>query len=162
MSGLTGFCCGKSSPSAKFRIRVGTINNSSMAPILKSIHYPGIENGVLLVTQIQTGHRMAKPEFAPNFIAEMMKNCWQKEPKERPTFCQMADVIEKQIESVVGIDYLNLNGAENENVPIREIVDTTETNRSEIVTLLNETTKSPSQTEGIENLGFFGDWCYSD
>ncbi len=33
----------------------------------------------------------------------------------------MADVIEKQIESVVGIDYLNLNGAENENVPIREI-----------------------------------------
>jgi hypothetical protein len=51
----------------------------------------------------------------------MMKNCWQKEPKERPTFSQMADVIEKQIESVVGIDYLNLNGAENENVPIREI-----------------------------------------
>jgi hypothetical protein len=73
----------------------------------------------------------------------------------------MANVIEKQIESVVGIDYLNLNGAENENVPIREIVDTTETNRSEIVTLLNETTKSPSQTEGIENLGFFGD-CHDD
>ena len=68
-----------------------------MAPILKSIHYPGIENSVLLVTQIQTGYRMAKPEFAPNFIAEMMKNCWQKESKERPTFSQMADVIEKPI-----------------------------------------------------------------
>ena len=36
------------------------------------------ENGVLLVTQIQNGYRMAKPEYAPNFIGEMMKNCWQR------------------------------------------------------------------------------------
>ena len=78
---------------------------------LKSIHLTGMENGVLLVTQIQNGYRMAKPEYAPNFIGEMMKSCWQKEPNDRPTFSQMADVIEKEIESVVlAIDYLNLNG----------------------------------------------------
>jgi hypothetical protein len=59
---------------------------------------------------------MPKPEFAPNFIGEMMSNCWQKEPKDRPTFSQMADVIEKEIESVVGIDYLNLNGTGIENL----------------------------------------------
>ena len=59
---------------------------------------------------------MAKPEYAPNFIGEMMSNCWQKEPKDRPTFSQMADVIEKEIESVVGIDYLNLNGTGIENL----------------------------------------------
>ena len=64
-----------------------------------------------LVTQIQNGYRMAKPEYAPNFIGEMMTNCWQKEPNDRPTFSQMTDVIEKEIESVVlAIDYLNLNG----------------------------------------------------
>jgi hypothetical protein len=84
-----------------------------------------MENGVLLVTQIENGYRMAKPENAPNFVGEMMTNCWQKEPKERPTFSQLADVIEKQIESVVGIDYLNLNGAESGNGLIREIIDPT-------------------------------------
>jgi hypothetical protein len=75
-----------------------------------------MENGFLLVTQILNGYRMPKPEFAPNFIGEMMSNCWQKEPKDRPTFSQMADVIEKEIESVVGIDYLNLNGTGIENL----------------------------------------------
>jgi hypothetical protein len=75
-----------------------------------------MENGFLLVTQILNGYRMPKPEFAPNFIGEMMSNCWQKESKDRPTFSQMADVIEKEIESVVGIDYLNLNGTGIENL----------------------------------------------
>ena len=62
----------------------------------------------------------------------------------------MADVIAKQIESVVGIKYLNINGAMSENGLIREIIDPTETKRLEIVKLFNETRKSPSPTEGIE------------
>ena len=116
-----------------------------------------MENGWALLRELQRGQRMEKPEYAPNFIGEMMKNCWLKEPKDRPTFSQMADVIAKQIESVVGIDYLNLNGAENENGLIIEIIDPNiETNRLEIGKLLNETRKSPSPTEGIENLRFFG------
>jgi len=117
-----------------------------------------MENGWALLRELQSGHRMEKPEYAPNFVGEMMKNCWQKEPNDRPTFSQMADVIAKQIESVVGIDYLNLNGGDSENCQTREIADPTETNRLEIVKLFNETTKSPSPTaEGIENLSFFGD-----
>jgi hypothetical protein len=116
-----------------------------------------MENAVLLATQIQNGYRMTKPEYAPNFIGEMMKNCWLKEPNDRPTFSQMADLIAKQIESVVAVDYLNLNGPISENGLMREIVDPTRTNPLEIVKLLNETTKSPSTTEGIENLSFFRD-----
>ena len=115
-----------------------------------------MENGWALLRELQKGHRMEKPEYAPNFIGEMMKNCWQKEPNERPTFSQMADVIAKEIEFVVGIDYLNLNGAMSENCQTREIADPTETNRLEIVKLFNETRKSPSPSEGIENLSFFG------
>jgi Ethanolamine utilization protein EutJ (predicted chaperonin) len=80
----------------------------------------------------------------------MMANCWRKEPNDRPTFSQMADVIAKEIESVVGIDYLNLNGGESENDSIKEIVDPTETDRLEIVKLFNETRKSPSPTDGME------------
>ena len=115
-----------------------------------------MEIGWELLRELQKGRRMGKPEYAPNFIGEMMKNCWQNEPNDRPTFSQMADVIAKEIESVVGIDYLNLNGAMSENGLIREIIDPTETDRLEIVKLLNETRKSPSPTEGIKNLSFFG------
>ena len=64
-----------------------------------------MENGVLLVTQIQNGYRMAKPEYAPNFLGEMMTNCWQNEPNDRPTFSQMADIIANEINSVVVADY---------------------------------------------------------
>jgi hypothetical protein len=110
-----------------------------------------MENGWALLRELQKGHRMEKPEYAPNFIGEMMANSWQKEPNDRPTFSQMADVIAKEIEFVVGIDYLNLNGGrEGENDLIREIDDPTQTNRLKIVKLLNETRKSPSPTEGIE------------
>ena len=109
-----------------------------------------MENGWALLRELQKGHRMEKPEYAPNFLGEMMKNCWQNEPNDRPTFSQMADVIAKEIEFVVGIDYLNLNGAVSENDLIREIDDPTQTNRLKIVKLLNDTRKSPSPTEGIE------------
>ncbi len=75
---------------------------------------------------------MEKPEYAPNFIGEMMTNCWQKEPNDRPTFSQMADVIVKQIESVVGIAYLNLNGPLSENGLTKEIIYLIEMNRLEM------------------------------
>jgi hypothetical protein len=117
------------------------------------LYFSGMENGWALLRELQKGHRMEKPEYAPNFIGEMMTNCWQNEPNDRPTFSQMADVIAKQIESVVGIDYLNLNGGESENDLIRELADPTETDRLKIVQLLNETRKSPSPTDGIENHG---------
>ena len=87
-----------------------------------------MENGWALLREIQTGYQMSKSEYGPNFIGDIMKNCWEKEPKDRPTFSQLADEIEKQIESVVGIDYLNLNGVDNENGSIKEIVDPTQTN----------------------------------
>ncbi len=89
-----------------------------------------------------------------------MKNCWQKDPKERQTFSELAEIIEKQIESVVGFDYLNMNdGLISENGPIGEtLVDShTQTNRLQIVQLLNETTQlQDSQlSEDVENLCFF-------
>ena len=88
----------------------------------------------------------------------MMKNCWQKEPKNRPTFSQLAEVIEKQIETVVSIDYFNMNGqpeCANNNDLINEIiVHANQMNCSEIVRLFNETTQSPPATDGIENPSF--------
>jgi hypothetical protein len=51
---------------------------------------------------------MGKPEFLPNFLEEIMTNCWQNDPKERSTFSQITDLIEKYIESLVKFDYLNI------------------------------------------------------
>ena len=109
------------------------------------LYFSGVENGWALLRELQKGHRMEKPEYAPNFIGEMMTKCWQKVANDRPTFSQMADVIAKEIEYVVGIDYLNLNEPISGNGLIRKIIDpSSETNRLEIVKLIDETAKSPS------------------
>ncbi|XP_046654308.1 vascular endothelial growth factor receptor 1-like isoform X3 [Daphnia pulicaria] len=81
---------------------------------LGNVPYPGMENGWILVREIQNGCRMEKPEYSPNFLGEIMKNCWQKNPNERPTFSQLAGVIEKQIEALGSLDYLNMNSPANE------------------------------------------------
>ncbi len=73
-----------------------------------------MENCWALVRDIQNGHRMEKPEFAPDFFGDIMKSCWQKEPKERPTFSKLAEMTGEYIESLVNIDYLNMNGPKNQ------------------------------------------------
>lgn len=66
-------------------------------------------NGPILVKDIQNGHRMEKPEFSPNFFGEVMKNCWEADPKERPTFCDLEEKITDYIKLLVGHDYLDTN-----------------------------------------------------
>jgi hypothetical protein len=80
-----------------------------------------MENGWALVRDIQNGHRMEKPKYSPNFFGEIMKKCWHIDPKERPTFPQLAEIIEKYIESLVGLDYMN--GLESENDLISATVE---------------------------------------
>jgi hypothetical protein len=72
-----------------------------------SLHFPGMENiWASLVTAIQNGHRMEKPKFAPNFFGDIMKNCWLKDPEERPTFLQLSETIKNYIESLTSSDYV--------------------------------------------------------
>jgi hypothetical protein len=49
---------------------------------------------------------MEKPEYSPNFFRDMMKSCWQKDPKERPTFLQLSETIEEYINSNFSADYV--------------------------------------------------------
>lgn len=41
--------------------------------------------------RIYNGYRMEKPQYAPNSIYEIMKQCWAHEPSDRPTFSQLSD-----------------------------------------------------------------------
>jgi hypothetical protein len=68
-------------------------------------------NGRELMEAIQNGYRMTPPKYSPNFFAKIMKNCWKKDPKERPTFSQLSEMIKNYVESLASIDYLNTNSS---------------------------------------------------
>lgn len=61
------------------------------------------------IKQLQNGYRMDKPEFAPNGLGEVMRECWNADPKERPTFSQLEVKISDNLETAVSEFYLDLN-----------------------------------------------------
>ena len=52
---------------------------------------------------------MKKPNFAPNFLEEVMNNCWKIKSEERPTFSELEEIIKEQTEESVCLYYSNLN-----------------------------------------------------
>ena len=62
-----------------------------------------------LIKELENGYRMEKPNYAPNFIGDVMSNCWKKEPKDRPTFNQLEEIVSGNMESTVSSYYSNLN-----------------------------------------------------
>ncbi|XP_046464415.1 fibroblast growth factor receptor-like [Daphnia pulex] len=98
---------------------------------LGKVPYPGM-NGRVLIEDLRNGYRMKQPKYSPNVFGELMRNCWQKHPKERPTFSQMAEKIEKYIELLTISDYLDMNEP-CENVLAKEIDDPSPTYHLEIV-----------------------------
>jgi len=45
-----------------------------------------IANFTNLVSFLEEGQRLQKPVLIPNFVADLMASCWEKEPGDRPTF----------------------------------------------------------------------------
>ncbi|KAI9558888.1 hypothetical protein GHT06_015678 [Daphnia sinensis] len=76
---------------------------------LGKVPYPGMDVSHQLVKEIQNGYRMEKPENATNTIGKIMMDCWKTDPKERPTFRQIQEMIQDHIETSVGSDYWSLN-----------------------------------------------------
>ena len=54
---------------------------------------------------------MDKPDYAPTCMGEIMSSCWKADPKERPSFSEMEEMISSQMESTVSDHYLNLNSS---------------------------------------------------
>ena len=55
---------------------------------LGKVPYPGMGLNHL-IRALQCGYRMDKPEFTTNEIGQLMADCWQSFPNERPTFHQL-------------------------------------------------------------------------
>ncbi len=66
-------------------------------------------NAKSCLEELQNGYRMPKPEYVPHSFGEIMAKCWEKEPKRRPTFSQLKEMISNSLESSVSSYYLDLN-----------------------------------------------------
>ena len=71
-------------------------------------YFAGMEADERLIYQLMNGYRMEKPKYATNAIGELMKNCWEDEPSDRPNFTQLVDTFGSLLESTVRSHYLAL------------------------------------------------------
>jgi len=56
--------------------------------------YPGI-NGREIANKLQQGYRMPKPQHVDHQLYQIMLQCWQENPDDRPTFSMLKDTITK-------------------------------------------------------------------
>jgi serine/threonine protein kinase len=75
---------------------------------LGKVPYPGM-NLTKLIRELQNGYRMEKPQFASNGIGRLMAACWKADPNDRPTFHQLQEALNKQLESSISQHYLSLD-----------------------------------------------------
>ena len=61
----------------------------------------GMKADERLIDWLRNGYRMEKPKYATNPIGELMKNCWEDEPSDKPSFTQMVDTFGILMESTV-------------------------------------------------------------
>nr|XP_033782802.1 macrophage colony-stimulating factor 1 receptor isoform X2 [Geotrypetes seraphini] len=73
--------------------------------------YPGIIVDGKFYKLVKQGYQMARPDFSPPEIYEIMKTCWSLEPIQRPMFDQICSFIQKemQIGDDKDQDYKNLS-----------------------------------------------------
>lgn len=71
--------------------------------------YPGIDIDEEFYKRLKNGYRMEKPEYAPKSIYNIMQDCWNPEPTERPTFTELAEKLGLLLEASVKKYYIELN-----------------------------------------------------
>eukprot|EP00035_Acanthoeca_spectabilis_P014636 m.282016 g.282016 ORF g.282016 m.282016 type:complete len:84 (+) comp16183_c0_seq2:5769-6020(+) len=57
--------------------------------------YQGLSNKQVCKAVIKLGFVMAKPAGCPTDIYKIMVQCWQKEPKDRPSFSEIVALLEQ-------------------------------------------------------------------
>jgi hypothetical protein len=150
MFGPTGFFYGSSSLLAKFHIQVSLPFSSNRKKKLKVNYFTGRNAKFELVKVIQNGYRMEKPDNAPTLFGEIMSSCWKKEPKDRPTFSQLQEMIGDYLEPLAVSDYLTVN-----NIPY-EIGDAGRTDHPGHTNVTNGVSLyQPRESEGNVNFDSF-------
>ena len=75
---------------------------------LAKVPYPGMPFNQL-ISSLQNGYRMEKPVLMPEDMGRLMSFCWKLEPRHRPTFSQLAEVLRTNLESQSIVAYASTN-----------------------------------------------------
>ncbi|XP_073505884.1 macrophage colony-stimulating factor 1 receptor isoform X2 [Phyllobates terribilis] len=70
--------------------------------------YPGVIVNRKFYKMIKDGCKMDCPDYAPLDLYRLMKECWDLEPTRRPTFNQITDLINRQMNLISNQDYTNI------------------------------------------------------
>ncbi|XP_066474561.1 macrophage colony-stimulating factor 1 receptor [Tiliqua scincoides] len=77
--------------------------------------YPGMKVNGDFYRMVKQGYHMGRPDFAPDYMYNIMKACWNLEPTQRPTFNQICIFIQKQLAANKEQDYRNLPREEGDS-----------------------------------------------
>ncbi|NXT74408.1 CSF1R factor, partial [Zapornia atra] len=77
--------------------------------------YPGMVVNSKFYSMVKQGYQMARPDFAPLKMYNIMQACWSLEPTQRPTFDQISCFIQKELEVHKEQDYTNLPSTAEED-----------------------------------------------
>uniref|UniRef100_A0A8C3C476 Vascular endothelial growth factor receptor 3 n=1 Tax=Cairina moschata TaxID=8855 RepID=A0A8C3C476_CAIMO len=81
-------------------------------PPLGASPYPGVQINEEFCQRLKDGTRMRAPEYATAEIYRIMLSCWHGDPKERPTFSDLVEILGNLLQENVqqeGKDYIPLN-----------------------------------------------------
>uniref|UniRef100_H3AXI0 Vascular endothelial growth factor receptor 3 n=1 Tax=Latimeria chalumnae TaxID=7897 RepID=H3AXI0_LATCH len=78
--------------------------------------YPGVQIDEEFCQRLKDGTRMRAPEYATPEIYRIMLSCWQGDPKERPIFSDLVEILGDLLQANVqqdGKDYIPLNTSQS-------------------------------------------------
>ncbi|XP_053319585.1 vascular endothelial growth factor receptor 3 isoform X2 [Spea bombifrons] len=78
--------------------------------------YPGVQINEEFCQRLKDGTRMRAPEYATTEIYRIMLSCWHGDPKERPTFTDLVEILGDLLQENVqqeGKDYIPLNDSQS-------------------------------------------------
>ncbi|XP_072166114.1 tyrosine kinase receptor Cad96Ca-like [Diadema setosum] len=79
---------------------------------LGSHPYPGMSSKQV-VKEISVGYRLPKPDHCSQEIYDMMTECWQHDPNDRPTFAKLRNRLENMLADAAG--YLEMSDFNDDN-----------------------------------------------
>ncbi len=62
-----------------------------------------------LIEFLQHGERLEQPTFMPDTMSAIMAQCWESEPKKRPTFSHLETELAKMMGDEVHSHYMEMN-----------------------------------------------------
>ena len=73
--------------------------------------YPYLEmsDAAQLIRHLQAGYRLEKPDRSPTRIGRLMTSCWNRDPKQRPSFRHLEEILGAHLATSFRDRYVDMN-----------------------------------------------------